>query len=81
MVARAARLRRRSRHDQVGVVGIETDPATAYFLDGIGDLLGTPQRRENFARYALGLIGDGDRKTAETLGRTILQSIRCEQMT
>jgi len=25
--------------------------------------------------------GDGDRKTAETLGRTILQSIRCEQMT
>jgi len=37
------------------------------FLDGIGDVLGTPQRRENFARYALGLIGDGDRKSVEPI--------------
>src|ERR1700712_5366582 len=37
------------------------------FLDGIGVILGTPQRRENFARYALGLIGDGDRKSVEPM--------------
>jgi SRSO17 transposase len=37
------------------------------FLDGIGMILGTPQRRENFARYALGLIGDGDRKSVEPI--------------
>jgi len=37
------------------------------FLDGIGVILGTPQRRENFARYALGLIGDGDRKSVEPI--------------
>ena len=50
---------------------IEIDRATEQrlrdFLDGIGDLLGTPQRRENFARYALGLIGDGDRKSMEPI--------------
>jgi len=37
------------------------------FLDGIGVILGTPQRRENFALYALGLIGDGDRKSVEPI--------------
>jgi len=37
------------------------------FLDAIGVILGTPQRRENFARYALGLIGDGDRKSVEPI--------------
>ena len=37
------------------------------FLEGIGDVLGTPQRRENFARYAMGLIGDGDRKSVEPI--------------
>lgn len=50
---------------------IEIDRATEQrlrdFLDGIGDILGTPQRRENFARYALGLIGDGDRKSMEPI--------------
>ena len=37
------------------------------FLDGIGEILGNPQRRENFARYALGLIGEGDRKSVEPI--------------
>lgn len=37
------------------------------YLDGIGDVLGTPQRRENFARYALGLIGEGGRKSMEPI--------------
>lgn len=37
------------------------------FLDGIGAILGNPQRRENFARYALGLIGEGDRKSVEPI--------------
>lgn len=35
------------------------------YLDAIGDVLGTPQRRGNFACYALGLIGDGTRKSME----------------
>jgi SRSO17 transposase len=37
------------------------------YLDMIGDVLGTPQRRANFARYALGLIGDGTRKSMEPI--------------
>jgi len=37
------------------------------YLDMIGDVLGTPQRRANFGRYALGLIGDGTRKSMEPI--------------
>jgi SRSO17 transposase len=52
-------------------VDIEIDRATEQrlrdYLDGIGDVLGTAQRRDNFARYALGLIGDGDRKSMEPI--------------
>jgi SRSO17 transposase len=52
-------------------VDIEIDRATEQrlrdYLDGIGDVLGTPQRRDNFARYAFGLIGDGDRKSMEPI--------------
>ena len=36
------------------------------FLDEIGDVLATPQRRDSFARYALGLIGN-DRKSIEAI--------------
>ena len=50
---------------------IENDDTTEQrlrqFLDGIGDILGNPQRRANFARYALGLLGDGDRKSMEPI--------------
>jgi len=52
-------------------VDIEIDRAATgrlqSFLDGIGEILGNPQRRENFARYALGLIGEGDRKSVEPI--------------
>jgi SRSO17 transposase len=52
-------------------VDIEIDRAASRrlqsFLDGIGEILGNPQRRENFARYALGLIGEGDRKSVEPI--------------
>ena len=37
------------------------------YIDMIGDVLGTPQRRTNFARYSLGLIGDGTRKSMEPI--------------
>jgi SRSO17 transposase len=37
------------------------------YLDMIGTTLGTPQRRTNFACYALGLIGDGIRKSMEPI--------------
>jgi SRSO17 transposase len=67
----SANLRRRSWRDLVTVVDIEIDGASEQrlrdYLDGIGDILGTPQRRANFARYAFGLIGDGDRKSMEPI--------------
>src|SRR5215469_3415221 len=37
------------------------------YLDMMGDVLGTAHRRANFARYALGLIGDGTRKSMEPI--------------
>ncbi len=50
---------------------IKIDDATEQrmhdYLDWIGDILGTPQRRANLARYAYGLIGDGDRKSMEPI--------------
>ncbi len=38
----------------------------AYF-SGIGDVLGHPLRRESFATYALGLLGDAERKSVEPI--------------
>ena len=50
---------------------IEIDTATEQrlrdFFDGIGQVLGTPHRRDNFARYAQGLIGEGGRKSMEPI--------------
>lgn len=50
---------------------IEIDTATEQrlhsFFDGIGAILGTPHRRDNFARYAHGLIGEGSRKSMEPI--------------
>ena len=37
------------------------------YLDHLGEILGTPQRRTNFARYAFGLIGAGERKSMEPI--------------
>src|SRR6516165_9650614 len=37
------------------------------YLDDIGGLLGDPRRRESFAVYAMGLLGDGERKSFEPM--------------
>jgi SRSO17 transposase len=37
------------------------------FLDGAGLLLGRPERRASFSLYALGLLGEGERKSAEPI--------------
>jgi SRSO17 transposase len=39
---------------------------TQYF-DAIGELLGRRGRRESFAMYAMGLLGDGERKSVEPI--------------
>lgn len=50
---------------------IKIDDATEQrmhdYVDWIGDVLGTPQRRANLARYAYGLIGAGERKSMEPI--------------
>ena len=37
------------------------------FFDGIGQVLGNESRRGSFAMYALGLLGDGERKSVEPI--------------
>lgn len=37
------------------------------FLDGAGSLLGRPERRASFSLYVLGLLGEGERKSAEPI--------------
>lgn len=37
------------------------------FIEQIGDLLGHVKRRASFATYALGLLGDGERKSVEPI--------------
>lgn len=37
------------------------------YLDRIGDVLNNKQRKASFATYALGIIGDGDRKSVEPI--------------
>lgn len=37
------------------------------FFDRIGGVLGNKRRRESFATYALGLLGDGERKSIEPI--------------
>jgi SRSO17 transposase len=37
------------------------------YLDEIGEVLGLPSRRESFAIYATGILGDGERKSAEPI--------------
>ena len=36
-------------------------------IDSIGKLLGRKERRESFAMYAMGLLGDGERKSIEPI--------------
>jgi SRSO17 transposase len=60
-----------SERDHVAFMDFEIDQAArdrlTNYVDMIGTVLGTPQRRTNFARYALGLIGDGTRKSMEPI--------------
>src|SRR5689334_15984209 len=37
------------------------------YLEGIGDVLGHPLRRESFAIYTLGLLGEAERKSVEPI--------------
>jgi SRSO17 transposase len=37
------------------------------YLDGIGELLGSRQRRESFAMYAMGLLSESERKSMEPI--------------
>ena len=37
------------------------------YLDGIAEILGNKRRKESFAKYAMGLMGDGERKSAEPI--------------
>lgn len=37
------------------------------FLEDLGDLLGDKRRKASFATYALGLLGEGDRKSVEPI--------------
>ncbi len=37
------------------------------FMASVGDLLGNQQRRASFAMYAMGLWGDGERKSMEPI--------------
>jgi SRSO17 transposase len=37
------------------------------YFDALGSLLGTDERRANFAMYARGLLGDGERKSVEPI--------------
>lgn len=45
----------------------EGEQRLAEFVDRIGNVLGHPSRKESFAIYALGLLGDGERKSIEPI--------------
>jgi SRSO17 transposase len=49
------------------VVDAGTQCRMAEFLSKVGDVLGNKRRRESFAMYAMGLMGDGERKSAEPI--------------
>lgn len=45
----------------------ETENRLRAYLDEIGDLLGDKRRRKSFAKYACGILGDGERKSVEPI--------------
>ena len=45
----------------------ETESRLAVYFAQIGDILGHKKRRESFATYAMGLLGDGARKSVEPI--------------
>jgi SRSO17 transposase len=51
------------------------------YFDDIGKLLGRSERRESFAIYAMGLLGDGERKSVEPIAaRCCGDPARCRGM-
>ena len=38
-----------------------------HYINGVGEILGHPQRKEAFALYTLGLFSDLDRKSVEPI--------------
>src|SRR5688572_23014401 len=49
------------------LMGAAAERRLVAYFDGIGDILGRKERRESFAVYALGIFGDGDRKSIEPI--------------
>lgn len=49
------------------VVDSDVERRLSEYLSGIGDLLGSDQRRASFALYAHGLWGEGERKSMEPI--------------
>lgn len=45
----------------------DTESRLALYFERIGDILGHKKRRESFATYAMGLLGDGARKSVEPI--------------
>jgi SRSO17 transposase len=46
------------------------------FLDDVGDLLGDKRRKASFATYALGLLGEGERKSVEPIAARAVGSAK-----
>jgi SRSO17 transposase len=44
-----------------------TEKRMAEYLEGVAGILGNKRRKESFAMYAMGLMGDGERKSAEPI--------------
>src|SRR5258707_748267 len=52
-----------------------------YFVDGVGPLLRNKNQRASFALYALGILGEGERKSAEPIAaRTVADPDRVDPM-
>jgi len=48
-----------------------SEGALQQFLDGVGEILGNNSRRASFASYAIGLFGEGDRKSMEPIAMRV----------
>lgn len=53
--------------DMTLIVGSSAEYRMAEYLTKVGDVLGNKRRHASFAIYAMGLMGDGERKSAEPI--------------
>lgn len=64
---------------EVSNMGVANDGASQgrlrKFLDLIGEVLGEKRRRASFAIYAMGLLGDGERKSMESIAAKACGSV------